>query len=339
MAVVIRLVVLSILLSSTPAAERFGLEHMGTIVRLSDAQVSPDGRSVVVRVARANYEENRDDVELVQVDVGSRAQKVLTRRRASQPRWSPSGSSLAFLAPADGKPQIFVLPIDGGEATQVSSAPEGVGSYAWRPDGEAFAYVSEDEAPKKEGPERHNRSFEADVNYLLTETPRPHHLWVVPARGGTAKRLTSGEWSVAAGLTPGSGPAPSWSPDGRSIVFLRQSAPGPRYIYETGVRILDVSSGSIRTLNDREQRMSGGVFSPDGSHVAYSYPREGDDRFVNEIFIAPAAGGAGAASPPHWTATSRPATGCRTAAPSWSGPTTAFRWESGISPSMALHAG
>ena len=94
--------------------ERFGLEHSGRIVHLSDPQIAPDGRSIVVAVSRANFDENRYDVELVFVDVATRAHKVLTRRQASQPRWSPSGSSLAFLSNVDEKAQIFVIPIDGG---------------------------------------------------------------------------------------------------------------------------------------------------------------------------------------------------------------------------------
>lgn len=273
--------------------ERFGLEHSGRIVHLSDPQIAPDGRSIVVAVSRANFDENRYDVELVFVDVATRAHKVLTRRQASQPRWSPSGSSLAFLSKVDEKAQIFVIPIDGGEAMQVSKAPMGVDSYSWRPDGGAFAFLSKEEPEEREGQERHNLSFEADVNYLLTETPRAHHLWRVPAEGGEAKRLTSGEWSVAAGLTPGRAGAPSWSPDGTAIAFSKQPGPGPRYILDVSICILEVETGSIRPLNDLKHLMSGAAFSPDGKYVSYSYPRDGDTRFGREIFIAPAGGGDG----------------------------------------------
>ena len=294
MYLLLRLFSLSLLLAApTSAAERFGLDHIGRIVRLSDPQIAPDGRSVVVTVSRANFDENRYDVELVLVDVATSAQKVLTRRRVSQPRWTPSGSSLAFLSQVEGKAQIFVLPIDGGEATQITKAPMGVGSYSWRPDDGAFAYLSEEEPAKREGEERHNRSFEADVNYLLREAPRPHHLWVVPAGGGEATRLTSGEWSVAAGLTPGSAAAPSWSPDGKAIAFAQQPGPGPRYINDVSIRILELATGSIHPLNKLEQRMTAAAFSPDGEFVSYSFPRDGDSRFVNEVFIAPAEGGDG----------------------------------------------
>ena len=142
--------------------ERFGLEHIGRIVQISNPKISPDGSSVVASVSRINYDENRNDSELVLVDVASYTHKVLTRRQVSQASWSPSGSSLAFTSRVEDKAQIFVLPIDGGEALQISNAPMGVASYSWRCDGGAFVYLSKEEPEKLEGQERHNRSFEAD---------------------------------------------------------------------------------------------------------------------------------------------------------------------------------
>ena len=267
--------------------ERFKLEHVGKVVGLSDPRISPDGSSIVVRCSRANYDENRFDIELVQVDVDTGARKVLTRRNASKPRWSPSGKELSFLCEVDGKSQVFIMPVDGGEARQVSGAPMGVDSYSWRPDGGALAYVSREKPAEVEGPERHNKAFEADVNYLLKEAPRSHHLWLLPVDGGEAKQLTSGEWSVAVNR------AHAWSPDGKEIAFGWQPRPGPRYWTDISVRILDVETGSIRRLNDIDHRMSDVAYSPDGEYVSYHYPRDGDSRVGDELFIAPAEGGEG----------------------------------------------
>ncbi len=281
----ILVVCLSLALFPAAFAERFTLEQFGKVVGVSNPQMSPDGRSAIVSVSRTNFKENRYDSELVQIDVATRAQKVLTRRRASQPEWSPDGKRLAFLAPVDGKAQIFVLPIDGGEAVQVSRHSTAVQSYAWRPDGKAFAYTAEEEAPKREGEEKHNRSFEADVNYLLTEAPRSNHLWTVPLEGGEGKRLTSGEWSVDSG--------PHWSPDGKKIAFRRNPGPGMRYLPDGGSYVLDVETGSVAPLSGRTSRESPIGFSPDGKHFAYTWPRDGDTRFVSEVWVAPAGGGPG----------------------------------------------
>ena len=90
-----------VLLFSAPAwcGEHFELKHLGRLVRVGDPQIAPDGKSIAVVVSRPNYAENRYDAQLVLVDVASQAQRVISDRRGlSQPRWSPSGERLAFLA-------------------------------------------------------------------------------------------------------------------------------------------------------------------------------------------------------------------------------------------------
>src|SRR5712691_9586909 len=98
---------------------RMQLDDLGRLVRVSDPQIAPDGKSIVIVVARANYDENRYDADLVLVDVASGNQRTLTRERrnVSHPRFSPGGDRLAFLsnvAVASGqqpRPQIFVMPM------------------------------------------------------------------------------------------------------------------------------------------------------------------------------------------------------------------------------------
>jgi dipeptidyl aminopeptidase/acylaminoacyl peptidase len=265
------------------AAERYTLAHTAKIVNVVNPRFSPDGKRIVIGVSRVNLQENRFDNELVQVDVATKAQRILTRRQANQHQWSLDGTRLAFLAPVDGKAQLWVLPIDGGEAMQVTKSPTAVQGYAWRPDGNAFVYMAPEEPPKREGEEKANRSFEADVNYLLTESPVSSHLWLVPATGGESKRLTSGQWSVVGGL--------SWSPDGKKIAIDAQPGPGPRYWQEQSSRIVDVETGQVSSLSGKSSLESTNGFSPDGQHFAFSWSRDGDPRFVRETWVMPASGG------------------------------------------------
>src|SRR6202043_3319182 len=112
----------------------------------------------------ADFTENKIVTRLVLVDVRTRAKRVLTpdRRTAQSPSWSPSGDRVAFLSPGGEKkmPQVWVLPVDGGEALRVTDAERGVGGFTWRPDGRQIAYVTEDEAPNKKAIGTHDDAFD-----------------------------------------------------------------------------------------------------------------------------------------------------------------------------------
>lgn len=277
------------------------LNDLTKIVSVSDPQISPDGRTIVFVVSRPNLEKDRTDRELVQIDIASGKQHVLTyeRQGVGSPRWSPSGDRLAFLAVEgtgkEAQPQIFMLPMTGGEARKITDAPNGIEQFAWRPDGREIAYVTSDEPPNKKEIEKHNDAFEVgDNDYLATEAALPSHIWLISAEGGKAKRLTSGAWSLPKSAPPGP-PASqiSWSPDGKWLVFTRQEHPHQGDNDLTTLQVLNVESGETRKLTKHEKFEGVGLFSPDGSRVAYWYPRDGDPNNENEIFVTQASGGDG----------------------------------------------
>ena len=282
-------------------ARRFELDDLGKLVGVNDPQVSPDGRSVVVVVSRPNYEKNRSESKLVLVDVASGKARELTFDRASvgQPRWSPSGDRLAFLAKTSAdksaKHQVFVLPMNGGEARRVTDAADGVQHYSWKPDGTMLAYATSDEPANKKEIEKGLDAFEVGNNdFLATSSPQPTHIWLGPADGGAARRLTSGTWTLMSVAPPGPPGSPlAWSPDGRAIAFVRQERPHDGDNDLTTVQIVDVATGKLRALTGRESLESLPVISPDGRQVAYWYPRDGNPNHVNEIWTTPITGGQG----------------------------------------------
>jgi dipeptidyl aminopeptidase/acylaminoacyl peptidase len=283
-------------------ARKIELTDPEKMVDVSNPAISPDGKSIVIVVSRVNWEDDRYDSQLVLVDIATGAQRRLTniRKGLDSPKWSPSGDRLAFLAEAGGEKkaaeQIFVLAMNGGEPQQITSAPLGVEQFAWRPDGSFIAFVSPDEPTNKAEIEKHHDLFEVgDNGYLATSAPTPSHIWLVSASGGAAKRLTSGSWSLsktAEDFPPSS--LLSWSPDGKQICFTRQADPHFGDSDQTVVEILDVDSGQIRQLTKRTAFESFGLFSPDGSKIAYWFSRDGDfSNSENEIFVTSSAGGEG----------------------------------------------
>ena len=202
-------IIVALLILAAPGLARaqsrkIELGDLQKIVYVSNPAISPDGKSVVIIVSRVNWDEDRYDSQLVLVDIATGAQRQITnvRKGLDSPQWSPSGDRLAFLAEAgEGKKaaeQIFVLPMNGGEAQPITTAPLGVEKFAWRPDGAFFAFASPDEPLNKADIEKHHDLFEVgDNSFLDTSAPTPSHIWLVSASGGTAKRLTSGTWSLS----------------------------------------------------------------------------------------------------------------------------------------------
>jgi dipeptidyl aminopeptidase/acylaminoacyl peptidase len=275
------------------------ISDLQKMVGVADPQISPDDKSIAVVVARVNMKEDRTDSEIVLIDIATGAQRVMTsgHKRASSPRWSANGDRLAFIALSDEKdptPQIFVLRMDGGDAQKITNAPDGVEQFAWRPDGAMIAYVTPDPADKK-AIEAHLDAFEVgDTDFLETAAAKSSHVWLVSSDGGEAKRITSGPWSLPIVFPPSPPSSPlSWSPDGKSLVITRQETAEPGDGDKTTLQILDVASGKITKLTAHDDLESAGVFSPDGSQIAYWYNKDGDLNNQTEIFVAPVSGGNG----------------------------------------------
>lgn len=267
-------------------------------VRLSDPQLSPDGRTVAVVEARADLESDEYRSEILLVDIPGGATRPLTRSRhhAAAPRWSPTGDRIAFIAPdADKNGQVFVLPMDGGEALQLTKGKDDVSQFAWSPDGTRIAYAVADPKPELKGEDKYRTAFRVgNDDYTISEAVRPTHLWLVPSQGGEARRLTSGSWSLPSSLPPGPPSSPvAWSKDGKSIVIVRQETPSTGDQLRSRIEVLDVGSGAIRALTG-ETRLEGyPKVSPDGATVAYWRNRDAHSWEFQDVWLAPFAGGAG----------------------------------------------
>jgi len=268
------------------------------IVRLADPQFSPDGKTVAVVEIRADLESDEFRSEIILVDVANRQSRPLTRTRhhAGSPRWSPSGDRIGFLAPdADKVLQLFVMPMAGGDALQLTKSKDGIDQFAWSPNGASIAYAMIDPKPEMKGEDKFRTAFKVgNDDVTISEAVRPVHLWLVSAQGGEPKRLTSGTWSLPSSLPPGPPSSPiAWSPAGKSLIFVRQETPSTGDQFLAHIQVLDVETGQIRALTGETMLEGYPVVSPDGSSVAYWRNRDAHPWNYQDVWLAPFSGGAG----------------------------------------------
>src|SRR5579872_5306852 len=128
-------------------------EDYFALKNVTDAQLSPDGKSVAYVVTSVDEKRNRRDsaIWLIPADASAQAVRLTAAGSARNPRWSPDGRTLAFLAvrpaPTTGslhadKTQVQLLAMSGGEPRRLTDLPDGVDSFQWSPAGDRLVVVS-----------------------------------------------------------------------------------------------------------------------------------------------------------------------------------------------------
>ncbi len=120
---------------------RFAVEDLLKVRRVSDPQVSPDGRQVAFVVGDVKLDDNRVVNQIYVVPMGGGQEKQLTSgtRSASAPRWSPDGKKIAFTTGG----QIWVMDSDGDDKKQITKISTGAGGTVWSQDSNWIAFASE----------------------------------------------------------------------------------------------------------------------------------------------------------------------------------------------------
>jgi dipeptidyl aminopeptidase/acylaminoacyl peptidase len=277
----------ALLAPAAAQARSFTFDDYDTIVGVSDAQISPDGKHVVIVVGHTDEKKDRVLRELVLIDTATGEQRILTHDRdhVGDPRWSPRGDQLAFIDVAgtgdDANAQVWVMPMSGGDAQAVTTAKNGVDAYAWRPDGKALAYISSDTPANEAQVKQHDDLFIVDDDAFATRAaPVPEQLWTQTI-GGAAERLTEGSASVYPDQL-------SWSSDGSYIAFTRQAFAGYDGIFHSHAAVIEVATKHITELDTRWSWLT--AFSPRGDRIAYSASRNGAPALFNDLAIASVGG-------------------------------------------------
>lgn len=254
---------------------------------VSDPQISPDGTRVLFSKRHVGDKNNYVTNLWVAPVEGGQPRQFTAGGKDGHGRWSPDGETIAFIAGRDeGKPQVYLMPADGGEAVKLTSFPEGnIAGFKWSPDGRQLAVKFREAEPEwteeaKKQREENGGSTPArviDQMYYRLDgdgyfNDRRFALYVVDADSGAHRLLfdrdTAGWFSY------------DWSPDSREIVLSANTAKEPFLKYwKYDLVVVRVKSGKARKLKELPDGVKTAVaWSPDGKHIAFT-GREGREHW------------------------------------------------------------
>ena len=257
----------------------FTAEIMHMLGKVSDPQVSPDGKSILFGVTYTSIEQNKGVRQLFVMDIDGANRRQITHsgKSCSNARWLDDNTVL-YLSGG----QIYKMPAAGGKAAKVSDVKGGISEFKLSPDCSQLLYVSavkNHTAPTDVYPDLDKATVRTidglmyrHWDHFVEEIP---HTFIAPLKGGKlgeGKDILEGQPYELPTEPFGGLEQLSWSPDGSKVAYSCRKLTGIDYAFSTNtdIYLYDVASGECENLTEG---MPGydtePVISPEGDLIAW----------------------------------------------------------------------
>ncbi len=290
---------------SQPSEKRpFSLPDLYRVAGVGEPALSPDGKTIVYAVTTGDVKAGKRTTALWRVGADGTGARRLTfsDARDTHPLFSPDGKSLAFLSTRSGDPQLFLLPLAGGEAEKKTDVPGGISDPIFFADGTAIVFAADvDPACGADAPcnrtsleAREKNKLKAWVEDALLyrhwdswKEGRRTHLFRLDLATGAVTDLTPGDFDSPV-FTVGGPRDFNLAPDGKELAFASNRTPEQADSTNADLFVVRLDGGvdALKTPKNLTAKNLGwdGTprYSPDGKWLAFRRqvtPRFEADRF------------------------------------------------------------
>ncbi|WEG14724.1 S9 family peptidase [Pullulanibacillus sp. KACC 23026] len=250
---------------------------------VGDPQVSPSKDKAAYVLTQVDQEKDGYYSFIYVTDLKGEGRQFTTHYskdslvKDTAPKWSPDGQQLAFRSNRTGKNQVWLLPIDGGEAVQLTDVKQGIGEFTWSPDGKQLALTISGELKLTSDKEEVNKENKSDVKVITRLRYKGdgagiynddhQHVYLFDIESKSYIKVTEGEHDFS---------EPRFTPDGKNLFYVGTKAEDKEWGYLPAIWKYDLSSKEERLFYQGNGYLMAPSFSPDGKYLAVAGHTRGE---------------------------------------------------------------
>jgi dipeptidyl aminopeptidase/acylaminoacyl peptidase len=248
------------------------------IVRIGDVLMTPDGEKVFYSESHLDWDKNKYKKTFYMIPTkGGTPHQFIGKDGGKDFQISPDGKYLSLLRDIDKDPQLFLMPLSGGEALQITNHKGGIEEYKWSKDNTKIFFAAKETLSKKQQEEwkKGADAFYVDEGPHGKSAGKWSNLWVYDLLSKKESRLTEEKFILEEF---------DLSVDGKSIALAARPNNRQNYPHLSELYLFDLEKKDLKRLTNNMAPESNIMWSPDGKFFLYRAPDDKKFELRNGFF-------------------------------------------------------